>query len=295
VLPGEPLTETPVAEPSPRDSALSVVTDDSAFRAVTVRTTDTVRHMLAAQSLWGADAVHLAELVTGAILLRETMAPAHRLQVLLRSPDGAYVWVAESHPDGGARGLLTRKGKNAAGSIQGGTLEVVRTLRNGELHRGVVQVPGDTVSQALMVYLQESEQVVSMLAIACVLGDDHVVAAGGYIVQLLPEVGRGPLAIMAERLRDFEDIGPLLANSDAAPSPLMDELLYGMPFTRVDERPLDWRCRCSKERVLATLATLPGSDLASLSADDKPIELSCEFCRSAYVVTPDELRALAGS
>jgi molecular chaperone Hsp33 len=284
-----------MAEPSPSDNALRAETDDGAFRAIAVRTTDTVRQMLAKQSLWGAEAVHLADLVTGAILLRETMAPAHRLQCLLRSADGGCLWVAESHPDGGARGLLTRKDKNASASIAGGTLEVVRTLQNGEVHRGVVQVPGGTVSQALMVYLQESEQVVSMVAIACELGEDHVVAAGGYIVQLLPEVGRGPLAIMTERLRDFEHIGPLLAKTDAATSPLLDELLYGMPFTRVDERPLDWRCRCSKERVLATLATLSAADLASLREDGKPVQLSCDFCRSDYVVTPDELHALAAS
>jgi molecular chaperone Hsp33 len=284
-----------MAEPSPSDNALRAETDDGAIRAIAVRTTDTVRQMLAKQSLWGAEAVHLADLVTGAILLRETMAPAHRLQCLLRSADGGCLWVAESHPDGGARGLLTRKDKNASASIAGGTLEVVRTLQNGEVHRGVVQVPGGTVSQALMVYLQESEQVVSMVAIACELGEDHVVAAGGYIVQLLPEVGRGPLAIMTERLRDFEHIGPLLAKTDAATSPLLDELLYGMPFTRVDERPLDWRCRCSKERVLATLATLSAADLASLREDGKPVQLSCDFCRSDYVVTPDELHALAAS
>jgi molecular chaperone Hsp33 len=282
-----------MAEPSPTDNALRAETDDAAFRVVAVRTTDTVRHMLSTHSLWGADAVHLADLVTGAILLRETMAPEHRLQCLLRSAGGNSLWVAESHPDGGARGMLTRKDRSIPSPLNGGTLEVVRSLRNGEMHRGVVQVAGGSVSQALMVYLQESEQVVSMLAVACVLGDDHVVAAGGYIVQLLPEVGRGPLAIMAERLQGFEDIGPLLAQNDGATSPLLDELLYGMPFTRLEERPLAWRCRCSLERVLATLATLPAQDLASLQSDEKPIQLSCDFCRSEYVVSPEELRPLS--
>jgi molecular chaperone Hsp33 len=281
-----------MAEPKPRDNALRAVTDDGAFRVITVRTTETVRRMLAAQSLWGAEAVHLADLVTGAILVRETMAPGHRLQGLLRSADGSCLWIAESHPDGGARGMLSRKDPNATASIEGGTLEVVRTLHNGELHRGVVQVPVGAMSQALMVYMQESEQVLSMIAIACVLGDDHVVAAGGYIVQLLPEVGQGPLAVMAERLRDFEDIGPLLAKSDAATSPLMEELLYGMPFTRLEEEPLSWQCRCGVERVLASLATLPRSDLTSLIDDDKPVELTCDFCRSEYAVSAAELRAL---
>jgi molecular chaperone Hsp33 len=271
------------------------VTDDGAFRVITVRTTDLVRRMLAIRSLWGTEAVELAELVTGTILVRETMAPTHRVQCLLRSADGTSLWIGDSDPDGGARGLLTRKAATGAASTKGGTLEVVRTLHNGELHRGTVQVPlGSTVSQALMVYLQESEQVVSMLAIGCVLGNDHVVAAGGYIVQLLPDVGQGPLAIMAERLRDFERIGPLLAKLDAATSPLMDELLYGMPFTRLDESPLAWRCRCGQDRVLASLATLPQSDLIALGADEKPIEPSCDFCGTAYTVSAEELRALLG-
>jgi molecular chaperone Hsp33 len=282
-----------MAEPKPSDNALRAMTDDGAFRVITVRTTDTVRRMLATRSLWGPEAVRLGELVTGTILVRETMAPAHRVQGLLRSADGACLWVGDSDPDGGARGLFTRGAKSAAPSIAGGTLEMVRTLHNGELHRGVVQVPvGGSMSQALMVYLQESEQVVSMLAVGCVLGDDHVVAAGGYIVQLLPEVAQGPLAVMTERLRDFEDIGPLLAKLDAATSPLMDELLYGMPFTRLEERPLAWRCRCGKDRVLATVATLPREDLVAMSADDKPVELSCDFCGTGYIVTPAELRAL---
>lgn len=285
-----------MAETRPTDSALRAVTDDGAFRVITVRTTDTVRRMLATQSLWGAEGLHLADLVTGAILVRETMDPANRLQGLLRSADGSLLWVGESHPDGGARGLLTRKEKTTSPTIGGGTLEVVRTLRNGELHRGLVQVPlGGGMSQALMVYLQESEQVVSMLAVACVLGADHVVAAGGYLVQLLPEVGRGPLAIMTERLRDFEDIGPLLTKIDAATSPLMDELLYGMPFTRTEESPLSWKCRCSKDRVIASLATLPKSDLESLLSDEKPLELTCDFCNSSYLISPDEVRALVAA
>jgi molecular chaperone Hsp33 len=280
-----------MAEPRPSDNALRAMTEDGAFRVITVRTTDIVRRMLATRSLWGAEAVRLADLVTGTILVRETMAPTHRVQSLLRTADG--VWVGDSDPDGGARGLLTRKERNAAASTQGDTLEVVRTLHNGELHRGVVQVAvGSSMSQALMVYLQESEQVVSMLAIGCVLGEDHVVAAGGYIVQLLPDVGQGPLAIMAERLSDFEHIGPLLAKLDAATSPLMDEILYGMPFTRLEECPLVWRCRCGMDRVLATLATLPRSDLVALSAEDKPIELSCDFCGTEYSVSVAQLRGL---
>jgi molecular chaperone Hsp33 len=105
-------------------------------------------------------------------------------------------------------------------------------------------------------------------------------------------VGRGPLAIMAERLNDFRDIRELLANTDAAPSPLLDEILYGMPFTRLHESPLSWKCRCSAIRVMSSLATLSRSELAELIADGKPIELSCDFCNQTYNISPNQLAGL---
>jgi molecular chaperone Hsp33 len=278
---------------SQQDSAVRAMTDDGAFRVVTVRTTDTVQRLLEAQSVKGKLAERMGELVTGAVLVRETMAPDYRLQALLRSVDNRTRMVADSHPDGGSRGLVTQAKDEQGDSIEGGTLEIVRTLYSGELHRGVVGVPdGGNMSEALMSYLQSSEQVASMLSVACVLDGERVVAAGGYLVQLLPEVGRGPLAIMAERLADFRDIRELLARSDAAPSPLLEELLYGMPFTHLSEHGLSWKCRCSTVRVMSSLSTLSKADLADLIKDGQNIELSCDFCRQTYNVSPAQLAGL---
>lgn len=288
------------SEPNTQDSALRAMTDDGAFRVVVVRTTDTVRRMIELQGHRGQQAQSLGELITGAVMVRETMAPDYRLQALLRSQDNKHRLVADTHPDGGSRGLITR-GNGAASpgtrdgfAMRGSSLEVVRTLYSGELHRGVVEVPdGGGVSEALMSYLQSSEQVASMLAVACVLDDaNQVVASGGYLVQLLPEVGRAPLAIMAERLNDFRDIRELLANTDAAPSPLLDEILYGMPFTRLSESSLSWKCRCSAVRVMSSLATLSRAELGELIADGKAIELSCDFCQQTYNISPTELAGL---
>ena len=289
------MTDSAVTERKPPlgDSALRAMTDDGAFRVVVVRTTDTVRELLRAQRATGTAAERLGELATGAILVRETMAPDYRLQALWRSSDRRTRLVADSHPDGGTRGLATRASTDQSPVPPGGTLEIVRTLFSGELHRGVVEVPdGGGMSEALMSYLQSSEQVASMVSVACVLEGDRVLAAGGYLVQLLPEVGRGPLAIMAERLRDFASIGPFLARTDAAPHPLLDELLYGMAFTRLTEHPLSWKCRCDTVRVMSSLATLSKADLTELVDAGKTIELSCDFCGQNYNVSPSQLVGL---
>lgn len=291
------MNSSPDPEPAARgtDHVLRAMTDDGAFRVVVARTTDTVQAVLGAQKAFSPSGPLLADLVTGAVLVRETMAPTHRVQALLRTADNRGRLVADAHPDGGNRGLMTRTGGLAEIDPSDGTLEVLRTLYTGELHRGVVPIPrASTISQALMAYMASSEQVATMVAVACVLDGERVTAAGGYMVQLLPEVGRAPLAIMTERLRDFERIdGPegVLAKLGAEPAPLLDELLYGMPFTRLGDSPLSFQCRCSSVRVMSALASLSKDDLGELMREPI-IEMSCDYCGKSYAVSPEQLKGM---
>jgi molecular chaperone Hsp33 len=65
-----------------------------------------------------------------------------------------------------------------------------------------------------------------------------------------------------------------------------------MPFTRLSESSLNWKCRCSAVRVMSSLATLSRAELAELIADGKPIELSCDFCHQTYNISPTDLAGL---
>ncbi len=107
-----------------------------------------------------------------------------------------------------------------------------------------------------MAYMQTSEQVVSMIAVGTLVDEQGIVASGGYLVQLLPEVGRGPLMVMTERLRDWESIDAHLLSDEFSPSWLLDQLLYGMPFTPAGEARSASDCWCDELRVVEALATL---------------------------------------
>jgi molecular chaperone Hsp33 len=280
------------SDPQTSDSVLRALTDDGAFRVVVARTTETTQAALSAQSAFDVTGQLLGELITGAVLVRETMAPTHRVQALLRSQDARGRLVADAHPDGGSRGLATRSGGLAQIDPSQGTLEVLRTLYNGELHRGVVHIPErGTISQGLMAYMASSEQVASMVAVSCCIEGGRVRAAGGYMVQLLPEVGTAPLAIMTERLRDFENVDALVKQLDAAPAPLLEELLYGMPYTRVSDSPLSFQCQCSALRVMTALASIARNDLEELSREPV-IEMSCDYCGRSYAVSPEQLKGM---
>ncbi|MBS2018557.1 MAG: Hsp33 family molecular chaperone HslO [Deltaproteobacteria bacterium] len=279
-----------------QDNVLRAITDDGAFRVIAADTTATVRGAIEAQRPETLDLVRtFADLLTGAVLVRESMAPDNRLQAILQGDNPRARMIADTHPDGATRGLiqLPQDVKELTYGT-GGLLQVARTLHNGSLHQGVVRVPADskTLSAGFMAYMQESEQTTTMIAIGAHLANGEVVSAGGYMVQLLPEVAEGPLAVMTERLKDFEDIVPLLARGGASPSELLRETLYGMPYTTVGDRSVHFGCRCSPDRLALSLASLPRADIESLMVDGKTLEIECDYCRTKYEFTQQQLRSL---
>jgi molecular chaperone Hsp33 len=280
------------------DKVIRAITIDGAFRVITALTTETVRGAIASQEAKGLVAKRFGELITGAILVREAMAPSLRVQGILKGGgSGKGSMVADAHPDGTNRGLVGFTGQTGGAEAgQTAILQMMRTLPNGMLHQGMVEVSFDGddggISGALMAYMQHSEQVVSTIAVGTLMNGDEVVAAGGYIVELLPEVERGPLMIMTQRLEDFPKIDDILRKADLSPDELLEELLYGMPYERVGESNLRYECRCSEVRLLSSLATLPRSDIEELLRDNKVLEIQCDYCRKEYAIHPAQLRSL---
>lgn len=285
------------------DRVIRAVTVDGAFRVMAVRTTDLVREAIKTQEVSGEDARVFGELLTGAVLLRETMAPGHRLQAVL-SRGGLGQMLADAHPDAGDDGALTRGLVNRVGGDvlhlgllgEGAILKVIRSLPRGQLHQSIVEAKAGRMSEALMTYMQESEQVLATLGVATVIEGDRVVAAGGFVVQILPEIHDGALAVMTERLAlDFADVGRFLRDNDADARRLKDELLFGMAHEDLFDGALRGGCDCSEARVLGAIATLGREEIGDIVAQGEVISLTCEYCRRPWVIGADRLKSLLTS
>jgi molecular chaperone Hsp33 len=284
------------AAASSGDSVFRAMTDDGAFRVVTLRSTQTIQGLLRAQQAFGVTGRHLGDLATGTTLVRETMSPRLRVQGILKRGDGPGYLLGDSHPSGQTRGLVGMKAGAPAFGMDGAVLQIVRSMQDGRVHQGVVGVPdGGDVSQGLMAYMQESEQITTMIVVSTVLEGEQVVAAGGYLVQLLPNVGYGLLAIMTERLNDFVNIDAQILRDGFTPRALCEELLYGMPFTVLEETPLRYGCWCSRTSMMGALASINRSDVQSMVDDGEVLEITCDYCRQEYRVTPPELAGLLES
>jgi molecular chaperone Hsp33 len=275
------------------DKTLRALTDDGAFRVVTIASTQTASRVLELQGVSGRVARLLADLMTGTILVRETMAPMYRVQGILHGAERRGSLIADAHPDGTTRGLANPSTSTPFALGPGALLQMMRSLPRGGVQQGFVDVSdADDISGALMSYMQESEQVVTVTKVAAIVAGTSVAAAGGYMVQLLPDAPRGTHMIMTERLAHFPSLEAILASGEFTPRMLMDELLLGIPFSVVDESKLGFGCSCSETRVVQTLATLGREDVLALVGKGELIEMECEYCRHAYQIPAEALRAL---
>jgi molecular chaperone Hsp33 len=269
------------------------MTMDGAFRVIATITTETANAACAAQGLSEGAGARLAELLTCAVLLRETTQPTRRVQLVWRDRRGG-VMVADSLPDGTTRGIVN-PGKEQHAAAAEHILQVNYTLPNGSLHQGVVSIGDDTdLANALMQYLQTSEQIVAMAALGAVPGGGAggaVARVGGFLVQVLPEVTHEGLEQLTAKLGELAKIDVLVAEAGADPRSIVARVLEGFPSAELANTPVAFGCTCSEARIILGILSLGSEEVASMEAGD-PLEVRCDACGAKYMIEPSSIRAM---
>ena len=201
------------------------MTQDGQFRVIAVSLGDTAAIAAERQEAPEDLVDRLAQLMCAGVLLRETVQPTNRVQIIFRDSEGHRL-VTDAMPEGSNRSIVD-PGNESVPTPQEGIFQVAYTLRNGELHQGIVAVADDIdVSRAVMRYLQASEQIAAFVQIETRIEDDGSRTVGGFVVQVTPEVTHEGLAAMTTHLETFTGMPGWLAG-EHHPALLVDELLWG--------------------------------------------------------------------
>lgn len=223
------------------------------------------------------------------------------LQIRGDGPLGTVLAVSDA--DGNVRGYvgnpavelpLRPDGKLDVGGAVGhaGTLTVVRDLGLKEPYVGTVDLLGGEIAEDLAAYFVESEQVPS----ACGLGvlvdrDRSVLAAGGYLIQLLPGASEDTIARVEGGIYAAKSVTAVLRD-DPDPAGLLHTVLPDFELEILESSPVEYRCYCSRERTERALLSLGSAELADILRDQGRAELTCQFCDAVQVFSADDLRAM---
>ena len=158
-----------------------------------------------------------------------------------------------------------------------------------ELYRGVTEIDNKTLEQGILHHLQQSTQVLCDLRILILQNENgDIIRAMGLLLEKMPVESLG---VTAEVFETY--LAPLSVLSDQEIINQIDaRMLLGQELEIMDEKDLQWKCRCSQKRVESMLVSLGKEQLQQILEEDNQAEITCEYCNQAYLVDASGLENL---
>jgi molecular chaperone Hsp33 len=138
------------------------------------------------------------------------------------------------------------------------------------------------------VYLVSSEQVASAVAVGERIGPEGFEAAGGFLLQALPNVDDGAMVKLQGQIEALPTLGDIVGEGPEA----MLERLFGTDFEVVARYPAAMHCPCQRERFARLLVGLGVDELERLIAEQEVTETRCDFCGTVYTFDSEQMSAL---
>ena len=286
------------------DQLIRAISSDGRVKAVAVSTRDLTERARQIHKTLPVATAALGRALAAASMMGNALkedGASVTLQIKGRGPLGTLLAVSDNQ--GNVRGTvddpqvdlpLRPDGKLDVGAAVGqdGTLTVIRDLNMKEPYVGSVGLLGGEIAEDLAAYFVESEQIPT----ACGLGvlvdrDQSVLAAGGYLIQLLPGAGEDTIAKVEGSLMAAGAVTGLLRD-DPDPEAMLRRALSDFDLEILEKSPIEYRCYCSRERMERALISLGAEELQSMIDEQGSADLTCRFCDNVQHFSREDLEAM---
>jgi len=267
----------------------------------------------------------LGEMLTLASLLSRTLKDEGILTIQVRGDGPVTLMVADVTSEGELRGfadvdkkridvLLRKESEHLPLEAIFGKGYLAITLDRGsnkQPYQGIVDLTGDSITEACLNYLQQSEQFTVHMKTAVekrkIHSKERRWRSAGMLVQRLPEDEHSHQIILpkAEEEQTSQEEPPTeawnrtcifvdslkkkeLLDPKLPPRDLLYRLFHQDGVWVYEANPLGVGCRCSRERIHTMLSNMGAEDIQHMIKDGK-ITVTCQFCNKDEVFDPLEL------
>jgi molecular chaperone Hsp33 len=286
-----------------KDYLVKALAYDGNIRAYAVRTTETVSEAQKRHHTWRTASAALGRTVTAGVMMGAMLKGEDKLTIKIKGGGPIGQIVVDSNAKGEVRGYVdnpevdfesTEHGKLDVRRAVGtdGTLAVVKDVGLRNFFTGQVPLVSGELGEDFTYYFATSEQIPSAVGVGVLVNpDDTIKAAGGFILQLMPDTSEQIITKIEERLKSIAPISQLIEQG-LTPEELLEEL-FGIGHVKILETmPVRFFCKCSKERFANALVGLGAAEITGMIEEDGQAEAHCHFCNEKYLFTVEELEEL---
>lgn len=272
-------------------------------RAFAIQSTETVAEACRRQDTYATASAALGRTLTISTMMGAMLKGDDQLTIKVEGGGPIGVIVADANAHGDVRAYvsnphvdfdLNSQGKLDVSRAVGttGTISVVKDLGMKDYFTGEVPIVSGEISEDFTYYFTNSEQIPSAVGAGVLVNPDQSIkAAGGFILQIMPGAEEETITKLEQQLSQVPSISTMI-DEGTTPEEILEKLLAGGDVKILTKTPVNFKCRCSRERLENSLVGLGNEELQKMIEEDKGAEATCHFCNEQYHFTEEELRDL---
>src|SRR5690625_220225 len=275
---------------------------DGMVRAYAVITTDMVEEARRRQDTWATASAALGRTLTVTALIGSMMKGEDTITVKIEGngPLGAIITDGNAH--GNVRGYvknphvdfpLNEHGKlDVKRAVGEGTLSIVKDYGLKEYFTGQVPLVSGEISEDFTYYFAHSEQTPSAVGAGVLINPDHsILAAGGFIVQLMPGATETIISSLEKAINEFPPISTLVKEGNS-PEQILQRLFANETINFHERVDVQFSCNCSIERIERAIIGLGKEEIKNMIDEDDGAEITCHFSNEHYTQSEVDLQKL---
>ena len=156
-------------------------------------------------------------------------------------------------------------------------------------YSGLVPIVSGEIAEDFTEYFAKSQQKPTVIALGVLVNKDGVKAAGGYMIQLMPDATDDDISKIEKALETAPSISQMVDQNMSLEEIAMtvsgdDNLMY-----LSGEVNIKYECDCNKEKFERGLIAIGKEEIEKMIKEDGQANTVCHFCNKEYLFTKEEL------
>lgn len=285
------------------DYLIKGTTYNGMVRAYAISSTDLVEETRRRQDTWATTSAAIGRVVTISTMMGAMLKGEDTLTVKVEGNGPAGAVIADANAHGKARGYVTNphvdfdlndQGKLDVARAVGheGNISVIKDLGLKDYFTGHVPIISGEISEDFTYYFANSEQVPSAVGAGVLVNPDQsILAAGGFIIQVMPGADETMIDALEEQIQTFPAVSTLIREGNS-PEEILNRLFADEDVTIHEQIPVTFQCKCSRERIANAIKGLGNEEIENMIQEDHGAEATCHFCNETYQFTENQLEEL---
>ena len=214
-----------------------------------------------------------------------------------------YSILVDAHANGDVRGYVTNPHVDFEGTEQGklrvyqavgteGFVTVIKDIGMREPFIGQSPIVSGELGEDFTYYFAVSEQTPSSVGVGVLVnGDDSILAAGGFILQIMPGAQDETISFIEDRLQKIPPVSTLIEQG-LSPEELLYAVLGEDKVKVLETMDVQFNCTCSRERIESVLISLGKTELEQVREEEEETEVHCHFCNERYKFSKEDITNL---